>query len=157
MKESKHIIIFMLIVSFVFFTIRAKEIKMTPEEQLGKKLFFDTNLSTPPGQSCATCHGPEVGWVGPDSEINEATAVYPGAMKPRFGNRKPPTAAYAGMSPKLHRDEDDTFIGGMFWDGRASGWEIGDPLAEQAMGPFLNPLEQNIAIKKSRKLTTVKV
>jgi cytochrome c peroxidase len=53
------------------------------------------------------------------------------------------------MSPQLHRDEDDTFIGGMFWDGRATGWEIGDPLAEQAMGPFLNPLEQNMASKKS--------
>jgi cytochrome c peroxidase len=30
----------------------------------------------------------------------------------------------------------------MFWDGRATGWTLGDPLAEQAMGPFLNPLEQ---------------
>ncbi|MBE0596257.1 MAG: cytochrome-c peroxidase, partial [Desulfuromonadales bacterium] len=30
-----------------------------------------------------------------------------------------------------------------FWDGRATGWTLGDPLAEQAMGPFLNPLEQN--------------
>jgi cytochrome c peroxidase len=37
----------------------------------------------------------------------------------------------------------DAFVGGMFWDGRASGWSLGDPLAEQAMGPFLNPLEQN--------------
>jgi cytochrome c peroxidase len=35
----------------------------------------------------------------------------------------------------------------MFWDGRATGWEFGDPLAEQAMGPFLNPLEQNIPEK----------
>jgi cytochrome c peroxidase len=148
-KHNKHIILFMVIVSIVIFTLEAKESKLTPKEQLGKKLFFDTNLSTPSGQSCATCHGPEVGWVGPDSEINEATAVYPDAMKPRFGNRKPPTAAYAGMSPGLYKDEDDTFIGGMFWDGRASGWEIGDPLAEQAMAPFLNPLEQNIADKKN--------
>jgi len=30
----------------------------------------------------------------------------------------------------------------MFWDGRATGWTLGDPLAEQAQGPFLNPLEQ---------------
>jgi cytochrome c peroxidase len=35
------------------------------------------------------------------------------------------------------------FVGGTFWDGRATGWTLGDPLAEQAMGPFLNPLEQN--------------
>lgn len=37
----------------------------------------------------------------------------------------------------------DGFAGGLFWDGRATGWSLGDPLAEQAMGPFLNPLEQN--------------
>ena len=33
----------------------------------------------------------------------------------------------------------------MFWDGRATGWTLGDPLAEQALGPFLNPAEQNNA------------
>jgi cytochrome c peroxidase len=33
----------------------------------------------------------------------------------------------------------------MFWDGRATGLTLGDPLAEQAIGPFLNPLEQNNA------------
>jgi cytochrome c peroxidase len=32
----------------------------------------------------------------------------------------------------------------MFWDGRATGKRLKDPLAEQAQGPFLNPLEQNI-------------
>jgi len=37
---------------------------------------------------------------------------------------------------------DGTWVGGMFWDGRATGWTLGDPLAEQAQGPFLNPLEQ---------------
>jgi cytochrome c peroxidase len=117
---------------------------LTPEETLGKFLFFDENLSTPPGQSCAACHGPAAGFTGPDSLINELLAVYPGAVHTRFGNRKPPTAAYGGESPILYFDEDeDVFIGGMFWDGRASGWMLGDPLAEQAQGPFLNPLEQN--------------
>ncbi|NLA49981.1 MAG: hypothetical protein GX876_11035, partial [Bacteroidales bacterium] len=33
----------------------------------GEKLFFDRNLSTPSGQACVTCHGPEAGWSGPDS------------------------------------------------------------------------------------------
>ena len=37
-----------------------------------------------------------------------------------------------------------TWIGGMFWDGRATGWTLGDPLAEQAKGPFLNPMEQGL-------------
>ncbi len=117
---------------------------LTPLEQLGKLLYFDDNLSTPPGQSCATCHAPEVGFTGPDSAINATLAVYPGAVHMRFGNRKPPTAAYGGESPVLYYDEaKELWIGGMFWDGRATGWILGDPLAEQAQGPFLNPLEQN--------------
>lgn len=35
-----------------------------------------------------------------------------------------------------------SFVGGIFYDGRATGWTLGDPVAEQAQGPFLNPLEQ---------------
>jgi cytochrome c peroxidase len=118
--------------------------ELTPVEQLGKFLFFDTNLSTPLGEACAACHGPQVGFTGPIAEINEHGAVYPGAVPTRFGNRKPPAAAYGGDSPILHYDMDEgTWIGGMFWDGRATGATLGDPLAEQAQGPFLNPLEQN--------------
>ncbi len=117
---------------------------LTPIEELGKLLFFDANLSTPPGQSCAVCHAPEVGFTGPISEINAASSVYPGAVHVRAGNRKPPASAYAGASPVFHYDGDEeVWIGGMFWDGRATGWTLGDPLAEQALGPFLNPLEQN--------------
>jgi len=117
---------------------------LTPEEQLGKRLFFDESLSTPPGQSCAACHSPDTGFTGPISEINAAGSVYPGAVHQRFGNRKPPTAAYGGDSPVLSYDEsEEVWIGGMFWDGRATGWRLGDPLAEQAQGPFLNTLEQN--------------
>ncbi len=36
------------------------------------------------------------------------------------------------------------WFGGMFFDGRATGWTLGDPLAEQAGGPFLNPLEMGM-------------
>lgn len=118
--------------------------ELTPLEMLGKELLFDDNLSTPAGQSCAACHAPEVGFTGPISEINAHGAAYPGAVHTRFGNRKPPTAAYGGESPVLYYDEDEeVWVGGMFWDGRATGWTLGDPLAEQALGPFLNPLEQN--------------
>jgi cytochrome c peroxidase len=117
---------------------------LTPQEQLGKSLFFDTNLSTPRGQACAACHAPEVGWTGPVQAINASGAVYEGAVPGRFGNRKPPSAAYGGDSPVLYYD-GTTWVGGMFWDGRATGWTLGDPLAEQAQGPFLNPLEQNNA------------
>jgi cytochrome c peroxidase len=117
---------------------------LTDQEQLGKNLFFDTNLSDPAGEACAACHSPSVGYTGPDQAINAAGAVYEGAVAGRFGNRKPPTAAYAGDSPILHFD-GVTWVGGMFWDGRATGETLGDPLAEQALGPFLNPLEQNNA------------
>jgi len=117
---------------------------LTSQEELGKALFFDTNLSTPSGQSCAACHAPDVGWTGPNEAINALGAVYEGAVAGRFGNRKPPSAAYAGDSPILYYD-GTTWVGGMFWDGRATGWTLGDPLAEQAQGPFLNPLEQNNA------------
>lgn len=119
---------------------------LAPIEQLGKDLFFDTNLSSPAGQSCAACHAPEVGFTGPSEAINAAGSVYEGAVAGRFGNRKPPTSAYGGDSPILYLDMmEGLFIGGMFWDGRATGWRLGDPLAEQAQGPFLNPVEQNMA------------
>ena len=82
---------------------------------------------------------------GPFGDINAGGAVYPGAIPTRFGNRKPPAAAYAS-GPILHFDVDDgVWEGGTFWDGRATGWRLGDPLAEQAQGPFLNPVEQNMA------------
>ena len=110
---------------------------------LGKAIFFDENLSANGTQSCATCHAPAVGFTGPDSGVNATTGAYPGAHPNRFGNRKPPTAAYAGDTPSLYYDEEDEgWVGGLFWDGRATGWVLGDPLAEQAQGPFLNPLEQ---------------
>jgi cytochrome c peroxidase len=118
---------------------------LTPLEQLGRHLYFDDNLSVPPGQACAACHAPEAGFTGPDSDINATQVAYPGAVHQRAGNRKPPTAAYGGFSPVMYYDADEElFIGGMFWDGRATGWTLGDPLAEQALGPFLNPLEQNV-------------
>ena len=62
---------------------------------------------------------------------------YEGAVPGRFGNRKPPASAYAGGSPFLRYDEAaGAWVGGMFWDGRATGRTLGDPLAEQAQGPF---------------------
>jgi len=118
---------------------------LTALEQLGKQLFFDPALSAPTGQSCATCHDPAMGWTGPKAEINQAGSVYPGAVHERFGSRKPPSVAYTTLSPVLHYDEEEElFIGGNFWDGRATGWLLGQPAAEQAQGPFLNPAEQNL-------------
>lgn len=116
---------------------------LTDQERLGKLLFFDKNLSANANQSCAACHTPEAGFTGPDSTVNAHGGVYEGSFSGAFGNRKPPIAAYAGDSPVLYFDAvEGLWIGGMFWDGRATGARLGDPLAEQALGPFLNPKEQ---------------
>ena len=106
--------------------------EFTPKERLGKLAFFDPNLSTPPGQSCATCHSPDAGFGDPGQQL----PVSRGAHPDRFGNRNDLTAAYAAFIPPRRFDEDeDMWVGGLFWDGRAAN------LAEQAKGPPLNPLE----------------
>lgn len=116
-----------------------------PLAEVGRLIFFDATLSEPPGQSCVSCHSPTAGWTGPDSAFNAEGAAYEGAVHGRFGNRKPPSAAYATPSPPLRLvPEEDHFVGGNFWDGRATGWLLGKPAAEQAQGPFLNPVEQNL-------------
>jgi cytochrome c peroxidase len=129
---------------------------LSPMEELGKRLFFDKALSSPVGQECAACHGPSVGFTGPDRQVNRKGGIYEGAVKGRFGNRKPPASAYAGDSPILHLDTKGEFVGGMFWDGRATGEILGDPLVEQALGPFMNPLEQNMSDKQSLILAVKK-
>jgi cytochrome c peroxidase len=117
--------------------------QLTPMEQLGKALFFD-KISSPDNMSCAECHAPSVGWTGPLPGINLGGAVYRGAVPQRFGNRKPPSSGYATLSPNFHWDAaEELFVGGNFWDGRATGDHLGNPAADQALGPFLNPVEQN--------------
>ena len=115
--------------------------ELTAKEQLGKSIFFDENLSINQNQSCASCHDPAWGWTGDDSDINAGGSVYEGSIAGRFGDRKPPTSAYATPSPIFHNDKG-TFTGGNFWDGRATGELLGNPAADQARGPFLNTVEQ---------------
>ena len=43
---------------------------LSPNEQLGKLIFNDQNLSINNNQSCASCHDPAWGWTGPDSDTN---------------------------------------------------------------------------------------
>jgi cytochrome c peroxidase len=118
-------------------------VQLTPMQQLGKEIFFD-KISTPNSMACSDCHYPSVGFTGHVVGINIHGSVYRGADAQNFGNRKPPSAAYATFSPVLHYDATEgIFIGGNFWDGRATGERLGNPSAEQALGPFLNPMEQN--------------
>ena len=69
---------------------------------LGRMIFFDQRLSVNENQSCASCHAPESGWTGPQSDVNAHGAVFEGSVPGRFGNRKPPSSAYATVSPVLH-------------------------------------------------------
>jgi len=115
---------------------------LTSNQELGKFIFFDVNLSINKNQSCATCHEPEVGWTGPKALINSHGAVYEGSILGSFGDRKPPSSAYATQSPIFHLARKGLFVGGNFWDGRATGEKLGNPAADQAQGPFLNPVEQ---------------
>ena len=105
---------------------------LSQKQLLGKKLFFDKNLSTPVGQACSDCHSPETGFGQPNPDYPVSQGVY----KDRFGSRNDLPAAYASFSPEFYYEPNEgLYIGGQFWDGRAAD------LTEQAKGPFLNPLE----------------
>ena len=128
----------------MFSAVKAQTTDLEPIEDLGRSIFFDENLSILENQSCASCHGPAAGWTGPISEVNSTGAVYEGSIEDRFGGRKPPSAAYATPSPIFHLNKKDEFIGGNFWDGRATGEKLGNPAADQSQGPFLNSVEQGL-------------
>lgn len=107
---------------------------LTEQQELGRKLYFDTNLSEPAGQGCVSCHDPAFGFVDP---VNVLTGmpVSQGVVPGRFGQRHSPSAGYAVFSPPFTLKGG--IQGGQFWDGRAVD------LADQARGPFLNPVEMN--------------
>jgi cytochrome c peroxidase len=46
---------------------------LTPQQALGKAIFFDMALSINGNQSCADCHGQDAGWARPDSAITMST------------------------------------------------------------------------------------
>lgn len=114
-------------------------------ENLGRHLYKDKNLSLDSTQSCATCHHQNSGFADPtNSRDPYHTVVSLGDNGTSKGGRNAPTSAYAGYSPVLGLDDQGAWQGGMFWDGRKTGEVLGDPLAEQAQGPPLNPVEMNM-------------
>lgn len=100
-------------------------------EALGRLLFHDETLSEPAGQSCATCHTASKGFADV-----EARHVSEGAVKGLFSQRNAMTVCYSAFVPELHYDgEEETYVGGLFWDGRSPS------LRHQAGLPLLNPVE----------------
>lgn len=113
----------------------ADEVGLTRLELIGKRIFFDSSLSEPHGQSCATCHDPALAFGG---NASFSLGVAPGAAAGRFGTRNVPTAMYAMFVPPFHFEDDggeQVPVGGLFLDGRAASLE------DQAGKPFFNPLE----------------
>jgi cytochrome c peroxidase len=114
-------------------------------ELLGKAMMYDKQLSVNRNEACAFCHMPEAGFAGPVSALNATTGAYPGSVRTRFSNRKPQSHAYAVLSPVLHYNASrDDLVGGNFWDMRATGRRLGNPAAEQAEGPPVNPVEMGL-------------
>ena len=92
---------------------------------LGKKLYFDTRLSSGNLLSCAACHNPGFGWGD-----GQPTGV--GHMMKRLGRRSPTiiNAAYANV---------------LMWDGRAGSLE------EQALGPIQAEVEMAMPLPELLK------
>src|SRR6201984_3289995 len=115
-------------------------------ELLGKVMMYDKQLSVNRNEACAFCHTPETGFTGPISELNRSTGSYPGSVRTRFSERKPQTHTYAPLAPVLHYNEGQgDLVGGNFWDMRATGRRLGNPAAEQAEGPPVNPVEMGLS------------
>lgn len=124
---------------------------LTQMEQLGKIMYQDKDFSRNGTQSCQTCHHHISGFADPTNMRDPVnTVVSLGDDGVSLGGRNAPTSAYAGFSPALHK-ENDAYVGGLFWDGRATGGSVNlaDPLAEQAQGPPLNPVEMNMPDKEA--------
>ncbi|AXX84761.1 cytochrome-c peroxidase [Aliarcobacter skirrowii] len=128
-----------LVTTFLLVNLLANDIT---KEDLGRALFFDVNLSKNRTQSCATCHNPEAGFIDSrDNGVSKMASL--GDDLKSLGDRQAPTASYAKFSPKFHfNDKKGFYVGGQFWDGRAS------TLEEQAGGPPLNPIEMGMRDEK---------
>ena len=88
---------------------------------LGRRLYFDTRLSTDGTIACASCHAPSHAFADPRGAATSAGVG--GAL----GARNAPTVLNAA------------FLASQFWDGRAA------TLEEQAVQPLVNPIEHGFA------------
>jgi cytochrome c peroxidase len=120
----------------LFMAAASSATAMTAKERLGHMLYSDKYLSKNHNQSCMSCHHPAAGWADPvDAHMPDVFSVSFGSDRSLNGCRNAPPSGYAAFSPVFGGDADVGFVGGQFWDGRE------DTVADQAKGPFLNPVE----------------
>jgi cytochrome c peroxidase len=113
---------------------------------LGQALAFDKSLSANRAEACAECHWPKAGFAGGVGAFARAGGIFPGANPNRAGLRTPQSLAYSGFAPALtYRGATDDFVGGNFWDSRATGAITGSPAADQAAVPLTNAFEMALA------------
>jgi cytochrome c peroxidase len=112
------------------------------EADLGQALFHDVNLSKNRTEACATCHMPDRAFSD-RHDVSNGNPVSLGDDGKSLGDRNAPTAAYAALTPPFGKDAKGDWIGGQFWDGRASRLE------DQAGGPPLNPIEMGMPDEKA--------
>ncbi|QTN26543.1 cytochrome-c peroxidase [Rhodoferax sp. AJA081-3] len=108
--------------------------------RLGQQIFTDPNLSEPRGTACVACHQPNQGFAGNNNNGGARIGVARGSLPTSLGLRNSMTNSYQGFIPAFGfqtEGGETEAIGGHFWDGRV------DTMAQQALGPFLNPLEMN--------------
>jgi cytochrome c peroxidase len=109
---------------------------------LGQALAFDKTLSANRTQACGTCHVQQAGFAGGVAAFARAGGIFPGADARRTGFRAPQSLAYAGFAPVLaYEPARGIFVGGNFWDSRATGAVTGSPSADQAAVPLTDPFE----------------
>ena len=114
--------------------------RLSPQAELGRRLFFDTALSASGRMSCASCHDPARAYGPPDGR-----AVQPGGKdRLQSGMRAVPSLRYLDDTPlfSLHAfipgSEDAEYegpSGGFDQDGAAASRQ------QQAAGPLLDPSE----------------
>ena len=148
---KKRILAFGFAVSLGCLANTSIAVDLTPEEQLGKAMYMDVEFSFNQEQSCQSCHDEASGFADPDNAADPYNSfVSTGADGVSKGGRNAPTAAYAGYSPARYKAKrTGEYFGGLFWDSRADGSLLGDPLAEQAQGPPLNDVEMAMENKES--------
>jgi cytochrome c peroxidase len=111
-------------------------------EILGKLMNFDKTISPNENSACASCHMPYAGFSGPIPSVNLTMIAYPGSVHFRAGKRTAQRYTYSSYFPPLQFDAaQGAFIGGNFWDSRATGYKLRSPDAEQSQGPPVDPDE----------------